>query len=302
MDLSNVIELRKKYDSLFIFWVLGNQCTYQCSYCPERFHSGTFKYHPTETVQKLLKTLPDCEVMFSGGEATYHPDFEKIVLEKPDQVRISVISNASRPIGFWERITSKLHTVILTFHSEFANLDRFLDTATLVYKEHKKYGKVNLNMNPAKWDYCVDIYNALVEANIPITVKPLVENFGALSTGLLSTYSAENLQWMTDANKNSEKNDIQLIGADNTIKYNTSAAELLSSHNTDFREWECYANTNRMYIDMNGSIFDTTCKQRTKIGNITDGYDRPTDPMICKQNFCWCHSDINAKKIRITPI
>ena len=58
----------------------------------------------------------------------------------------------------------------------------------------------------------------------------------------------------------------------------------------------------RMYVDMDGSIFDTVCKQRTQTGSIYTGYTLPTEPMICKQNFCWCHSDINAKKIKITPI
>ena len=267
----NIVTLKKANDpSLFVFWVLGNQCTYSCSYCPERFHSGTFKYQPTEKIQKLLKTLPPADVMFSGGEATYHPDFEKIVLEKPDHIKLSVISNASRPIGFWERITEKLHCVILTFHSEFANLDRFLATANLVYKEHKRYGRVNLTMIPEKWDYCINVYNTLIEKKIPVIAKPLV--------------------------------DIMLLDKDNNVIHNTSAPELLSSHNTDFREWECHTNTSRMYVDMDGSIFDTVCKQRTQTGSIYTGYTLPTEPMICKQNFCWCHSDINAKKIKITPI
>ena len=305
IDLSdgNIVELRKANDpGLFVFWVLGNQCTYSCSYCPERFHSGSYKYHPTDVVQNLLKTLPPCEVMFSGGEATYHPDFEKIVLEKPDHVRISVISNASRPIGFWERIVSKLHSVVLTFHSEFANLDRFLATANLVYKEHDRYGRVNLTMIPEKWDYCVDVYNRLVEQQIPVVVKPLVENFGSGSTGLLSGYTSEQLDWISKISSDGEKNDIILVDKDDNIVHQTSASELLSSHSTDFREWECHTNTTRMYVDMDGLIFDTVCKQRTNTGSIYTGYTIPPKPMICKQNFCWCHTDINAKKIKITSI
>lgn len=299
----NIVTLKKANDpSLFVFWVLGNQCTYSCSYCPERFHSGTFKYQPTEKIQKLLKTLPPADVMFSGGEATYHPDFEKIVLEKPDHIKLSVISNASRPIGFWERITEKLHCVILTFHSEFANLDRFLATANLVYKEHKRYGRVNLTMIPEKWDYCINVYNTLIENKIPVIAKPLVENFGSGSTGLLSGYTSEQLKWISEVSSEGEINDIMLLDKDNNVIHNTSAPELLSSHNTDFREWECHTNTSRMYVDMDGSIFDTVCKQRTQTGSIYTGYTLPTEPMICKQNFCWCHSDINAKKIKITPI
>jgi hypothetical protein len=171
-----------------------------------------------------------------------------------------------------------------------------------VYKEHKRYGKVNLTMIPKKWDYCVDIYNIFIKNNIPVSVKPLVENFGSRSTGVLSSYTQEQLNWISEVSRNGEKNDIVLLDKNNDVLFNTSAAELLTTDNTNFTDWECHTNITRMYVDMDGSIFDTVCKQRSQIGSIYTGYTLPTKPMICKQNFCWCHSDISSTKIKITAI
>jgi len=237
--------------------------------------------------------------MFSGGEATFHPDFEKIVLEKPNHVQISVISNASRPIVFWERITEHLKIVVLTYHAEFAKLDRFMETAKLIYLTHKKSGKINLTMIPEKWDLCVDVYNKLKEAGLPVVPKPLVENFGFRSEKLISTYSKEHIEWITGSSNNNEYKTISVIGKDGNVLYNTNPSELLITDQTNFKGWNCWTNTRVLNIDFNGDVKDTACKQRELLGNISTGFTIPTEPKICRQDFCWCHSDIVPKKTKL---
>lgn len=294
-----VTQIRELHtNEYFVLWLLGNQCTYSCSYCPEHFHSGTIKYQPTELVQRILSELPKAHVMFTGGEATFHPDFEKIVLEKPEHIDISVISNASRPIGFWERITPHLKLVILTFHAEFAKIDRFLETCELIYNHHKKPGRVNLTMIPEKWDECIAAFNILTTAGIRVTAKPLVENFGFQADKVFSTYTPEHLQWITDANKGISFKNIAVVGSDNNILYKTNPSELISANQTNFYGWECYTSTQTLYIDGDGTVFDTACKQRRNKGNIYTQYDLTTSSMTCRQNFCWCHADILPKKVK----
>ena len=43
----------------FVYWLLTNKCTYQCSYCPEFFHAGTFDYHPYDVVIKTMHKFPE---------------------------------------------------------------------------------------------------------------------------------------------------------------------------------------------------------------------------------------------------
>ena len=82
----NVVEVNRiKRKMWFAYWSLGNTCTYSCSYCPEEFHSGSQPYQFTNAIQNTLKRMPPTFVMFTGGEPTYHPDFEKIETECRDQ-------------------------------------------------------------------------------------------------------------------------------------------------------------------------------------------------------------------------
>lgn len=297
---TNVAQIREIYNAdYFVLWILGNQCTYSCSYCPEHFHSGSIKYQPTELIQKVLNELPKSHVMFTGGEATYHPDFEKIVLEKPDHISISVISNASRPIVFWERIAPHLKSVTLTFHAEFAKLDRFLETCVLIYNQNNKPGRINLTMIPEKWDECINAFDVLTSAGIRVTAKPLVENFGFQADKVLSTYTKEQLQWISNSNKGISFKNIAVTDKDDVVLYKTNPSELISTKQTNFNGWQCFTNTQTLYIDGDGTVFDTACKQRNNKGNIYSTYDLNSSPMICEQNFCWCHADILPKKVRL---
>lgn len=185
-----------KEEELFVYWSVGTQCTYTCSYCPPMYHDGKFKYQLTDVIQKTLKKLPPAHVMLTGGEPTFHPDFERIVLEKPDHIKLSVISNASRPIPFWERISDHLHVVILTFHSEFADMDRFFRTAEHVFLKSRRKGLVNITMLPKNWDKCVLACQTLREAGITVVVKPILKNFGSNANTLIDEYTEEQIKWM----------------------------------------------------------------------------------------------------------
>jgi MoaA/NifB/PqqE/SkfB family radical SAM enzyme len=286
----------------YVYWSLGNTCTYHCSYCPSRFHDGSVKYQPLEMIQRAmikLSQLPtDTHIKFTGGEATFHPDFERIVTEAPANVKVSVISNASRPLPFWERIVSKLFTVTLTYHAEFAELERFLNTARLIYIDNKKSGQINLTMIPEKWDECVTVYNSFIENKLPVSVKPLLENFGAGSERMLSTYTEEHIAWIQDKTKKTSYKPIGIYNKDGIKQASTSPSELLALKQTNFNGWTCYNPTKFLDIDWNGNVFDSACAQRRKVGNVYTDFTIHTEPVLCVTKFCWCHSDIETMKVK----
>jgi len=298
---NEVREIKEAWDpEFFVLWNLGNQCTYKCSYCPEIFHSGSIPFQSTENIQNFFKKLPKSHVMFTGGEATFHTDFEKIVLEKPDHLEISVISNASRPIAFWERIGPNLKSVTLTYHTEFAQFDRFLATAELLFTTYKKIGRINLTMIPEKWEQCVEVYEKLLTANLQVIPKPLLEDFGIKATKISTAYTSEQLDWISSKNQTEGYKSMKVLDKDGNLLYRTNQSELLSSKQTNFTDWLCYTNTQTMYIGMEGNIHMATCGQRIKIGTIYDeSYIIPTEPFVCKQKFCWCHSDILPRKVKL---
>lgn len=283
-----------------VYWNIGNICPYSCSYCPKDYHRGDIPFHSTEIIQSTLKKLPRCVVTFGGGEPTYHPDFAKILKEKPEHIYIGMSSNLSRPYSFWEDIIDDVFTILATYHIEHTILNRFIKTAEYIYSEKKTKGQINLVMLPSHWDKCVDVYQALRSKNLPVSVKPILNTIDpteSSNVGVIPDYSQEQLNWMTEHN-NDAPNFIGLYDTNGVEVGRTSAWGLLSSKQS-FKGWKCYTPMYYIYINSRGEIFDQTCDQRSKIGSLESGFDIPTDPKICRLETCWCMSDIIQKKEKV---
>ena len=281
-----------------VYWEMGNTCTYKCSYCTPPFNAGNLPYHDTQAVQDTLKKLPTSLIIFSGGEPTFHPDFEKIVLEKPDHISIGVVTNASRPLAFWERIASKLSFVILSYHSEFAQLDRFMKVAQLILKERKINGRINVVMIPWMWDECVATYNEFVSAGLNVVAKQLLKSFGNGCKGSVIEYTPEQIEWLSNASH--LHNDggvlVNVYNKDHQVIHFTNATELFVLNQTNFNRWNCHVPEQYLVISSSGNAFNTSCDQKTAVGDIYNGFTFPNEAMVCKQQLCWCYGDIAGTK------
>jgi hypothetical protein len=290
--VSSVEHARKK--DMQVIWTLGNTCPYKCTYCSPAFNDGSSPFHPYDNVMSILNQLPtNASVFFSGGEPTYHPDFEKILDNKPTALKLNVISNGARPYSFWERVVPKLSRIILTFHAEFAKLDRFIDVATLC---KPKLDRINLTMIPWKWEECVEAYNTLISHGLPVTPKPLVKDFGYKASSLIDEYSIDQLKWIDNKGKSEGRAYIGFYRKDGSAIKFTTPGEMLVSAENNFNNWLCYTPTVSRHISFNGNIYDMGCSQRQLIGTITDGITIDPTPVICKQNFCWSYPDMEGKK------
>jgi hypothetical protein len=295
-EVAYIEETHKKM--LLVYWSLGNTCTYACSYCPSRLHDGSAPYQSLEIIQKTLQKLPPSQVIFTGGEPTFHPDFERIVTEAPEHIRVDVISNASRPIAFWERIVDRFTLVTLTFHAEYADLDRFFKTAELVYKKSGRRGAINLTMIPALWDKCMTAYTRFRDAGITVTPKPLIDDFGSQSNKLVSSYTQEQVQWIKNSTNEISSKNLAFYDKNSELLFKTTPAEMLVNGQTNFEGWTCYTPTQYLYVNPEGKTYNTSCKQRQHVGDIYTGFTLSDQPIVCEQSFCWCFTDIQTKKVK----
>lgn len=274
-----------------VLWLLGNTCPYSCSYCNSTFNGGNIAFQPASVVLKGMSTLPRAHVIFSGGEPTYHPEFERLLSERPKNVKISVLSNASRPYDFWSRIHDKLLSVVLSYHIEHTIYSRFIEIARLC---KPRLQRVNLPMLRERWSDCMDVYTQLVQEGIPVSAKPIVENFGFEASKVVG-YTEEQRQWIDAHNTDTLSNNLLITFEDGTSQI-TSPSRLLNSGLTNFSGMNCWTQTEFLHVDFDGTVFNMSCKQREFLGNIQDGFVIPTDPVVCKQSFCWCHTDIIPQK------
>ena len=281
----------KFYGNTTVYWILGNTCTYKCSYCIPKFYAGNAPYHDTQVVQDTLKKLPPCNVLFGGGEPTYHPDIEKIILEKPDHININLLSNGARPIAFWERIAPIIHVVFLTYHLEYASLEKFIAIANLIYNVHKKLGKVSIIMIPERWDECIAVYNALVAAGLSVTAKAIMDDWKSSN----KAYTPEQISWISESVYPKDK-WIRIYNNNNEIIYRSDPAELISKNMNRYTGWTCYVPRYYARIDEKGNVMNTCCAQGTYMGNIFREFTISKDPVICKLPLCTTYCDVEGIK------
>lgn len=284
-----------------VYWNLGNTCPYTCSYCPTEHNSGTVPFHNIDLVLGTMNKLGECVITFGGGEPTYHPEFERILSEKPKHIRIGVSSNLARPYEFWERIVNKLSLVMATYHIEFTNMDRFLRAADLIYLKYKRQGQITIVMVPEKWDECVAAYETLVAHNLPVSAKPVLNTIDATEADtieVIDEYTAEQLAWITDHNDVDGPKTMGVYSGSGELLEKVSPWSLLAAKQS-FRGWLCYTPMYYLCINKFQEVFDQACNQRTKLGTLTEGFTAPTEPSICRQGACWCMSDIIQKKEKV---
>lgn len=101
---------------------------------------------------------------------------------------------------------------------------------------------------------------------------------------------------------NSSFNNIGLYDKNGNLLTKTNQSELIVNKQTNFNGWTCYTPKFYLYINWDGNVYDTACKQRKHVGNIYDDFTVSTEPITCKQNFCWCFSDIRTTKIKSSDI
>lgn len=299
----------KSNSDFYVYWMLGDKCTYSCSYCSPSLHSGSYSFHPLETVLKTYAKIPKpATIMFSGGEPTYHPDFEEIVRQKPPDLKIGVITNLSRPLAFWERVSNFISVPVLTYHIEFANLERFITSAKHIFENcdrnhnQTEFIRINLPMSIRQWNDCQKVYYRLKDENLPVVPKPLIElgkKITSFEQKVNIGYSSEQLNWINNENLESDNfKPISVYNKEKKLLYNTNGNELLSNNQTNFQNWLCYAPVEGINIRFNGDVRTMICKQGETIGNIFSDFKIPTDPVICNLNLCWCQSDIPRTKIK----
>ena len=139
-------------------WCLGNTCNFACSYCPTSLHDGSQRWHSTQNVKNFISKIrnyhPNKKIYFefTGGEVTLNKDFIDICKYcTENDVKVGFISNGSRTIRWWEENKNYFDSVMLSYHSEFADQDHFVQVAEILNDEVRTH--VNIMMKPEKHEF-----------------------------------------------------------------------------------------------------------------------------------------------------
>lgn len=317
---------------LHIQWHLGNYCNYRCSYCNDGLRDGSRPFIDIEPAKRFVKSVTAqakargqrVEFTLSGGEPTVYKDLPELLEYMHEHHAYAhIITNASRSVNYYRRIVPLLsHGALLTFHSDHAQLDKFLEVCELF---HPGLLQVYVPMNPAKWDLCVEAFHAVMGRGYRAIAKTVFEGFGQGGTNKVVFYTpeqrrflqaAQNIkvpqrtapaQWIapktmlilrTPPKTSTPHRFIEIVEEGKVIGLTEPQSLILTKQN-DFRGMKCNAGLEFLLVGFDGYVLKANCRPSNEILadlRVNPEFTLPSDPITCDVASCWCEGDLMVNK------
>lgn len=306
---------------------LSNVCNYACWYCFPGFHEGDKRWPEYEQVIDKLGYVIDyyktilkkktIHLHIIGGEPTLWKDFGKFVQFFNNQYGciISVSSNGSRTIRWWEEYGHYVNHVMLSCHHEKVDPSHISSIADMLYTKNITVNAMVL-MDPNHWNRCTDIVDRLKHSAYwwPITaveVHHQTTSYNSTQKKYLQ-YSIKRypeLNYWFRSEKIPRQNPTVFFndGTEETVPRNW----LSLNKKNYFNGWECNIGVDTLFIDTNGDMRGGCGQPLYNLRYHYNIYD--TDfftkfkpeiiPTICrKDSVCDCQPETTARKQKIIPI
>jgi sulfatase maturation enzyme AslB (radical SAM superfamily) len=309
---SNVLQVR--------FWPT-DICNFDCSYCFPGSHDNKFRF-PADTNLALnsFRKIFDFYkaqgktkfhlMIGGGGEPTLWPDlniFCRQIRESYD-VHITLITNGSRTIRWWEEHLQSFDDVVLSCHNEYVDIEHQKTVGDLLFASGVKVTALML-MDEKHWDKCVSYVELMKMSKYPWTIeaKPIVD---ALGHGM-DCYSEEQIAYITTKRiPNSEwifKHfaDIKMYESvslfdDGTATVNRSPEIITNKHNY-FYNWSCNVGKESISIDVAGNVLGS-CQVPVFDQPVNIFKELPTlalNDITCPKLYCSCQPDTHITKAKV---
>lgn len=312
-------------------WMLHDRCTYDCSYCPptnkagseDQLELGRLTEFRESVTNHARRQDPNTHMIagFSGGEPTIWRGFEGLVDMLNDHGwHLLVTSNASRTPAWWARMAPKFAWICLSYHTEHADPDRFIDVVKAT-ADHAPRSQINVSimLNPDPKHFASALaFGQRLESAVPrcgIHYQPIQLDFG-LQTINVADYTPEQRQkmqslvprygpelddWMHDARQSVHVTQGWRRLFSKETRQILDASWLVAQGQNLFLGWECRAGLDGVFVDARGSVSLATCRVKGVIGTIQDPehIQWPTEAVTCPYNSCNCATDVRLGKSRV---
>jgi organic radical activating enzyme len=300
---------------------LSNVCNYSCWYCFKGYHEGDVPWPKFEKVKNSLEHIinyyktnankSEIQLHIIGGEPTLWREFSDFVkyFSEEHKCVISMSSNGSRTLRWWEQYGDYVDHTMLSCHHERVNSKHIADVADILYSKNKTVNAMVL-MDPTAWDKCKSIVEDLEQSKYqwPITVTE-VHNEKQPYTVEQKEYFRNalkrmpNIKYWLSAEK-FPRNNPTITFLDGTEK--EISRNWLSLNNKNiFTGWECNIGIDTFFIDKTGDIRGACGQPLYNLDTFYNIYDTDfvnnftpvIQPVICKKNgICDCQPETNARK------
>jgi MoaA/NifB/PqqE/SkfB family radical SAM enzyme len=310
---------------LKICYDLSNICNYNCWYCFPESNAGTDPWPDADIIKHNLvhlikyykenSIINDVEISFLGGEPTLWKHLGSVVKFIKSQIkcRISILTNASRTLRWWEEYAKYFDHIGISVHHERANINHIIDVSNILYSKQISF-YTGVLMDYKNWDKCVEIVNQLSASKKkwPVLVKSIHING-------VSYHDEEQLKYLKDQVKRKPSlisfirhyktpRRKYTITKENGETFTTSNSNYFSMNILNHYEgWSCNLGINSLFIDRKG-ILTGTCKQKLYglnfYFNLNDNdfiekFHPQITGVVCEQKICMCPGEASLTKSKI---
>lgn len=340
--LVEIVSTQRK-EVLEIIWNPNNVCNFRCRYCFPGANSGNFK-SPSDVnlviknfnhmLMKYKEKLGKTQIHFkiAGGEPSLWKDLDKFIegIKEKNDVYLSLISNGSRTLRWWQQKGHLIDNVTLSFHAKEANVDHHIAVADTMFELGKKTTVLVL-MDPTNWDSCVEKINYMKKNSrykwfiqVAEVIEPEhvllghqkeLENHKRLYTTEQKQFMKRSLKRIPNIfwfikNFNLFKKEIRIfesIAIFNNGKERARPHYYINNNLNKFLGWSCNIGLEHVFVNWDGEI-KGSCGQKIYGKNYSynildeyfcEKYDPDFKPVICSISNCFCQPETHISKKKI---
>jgi sulfatase maturation enzyme AslB (radical SAM superfamily) len=306
-----------------VYWQPNRYCNYECSYCWPSAHTKVKDFVDKDlafkTIDRAVELFKAKGVLtinwgWSGGEATFHPNFldfqKRILTHHCDSMIMSfnITTNLSHNLPWWKKFVDvirpyKLKVVICSLHQEYVNtpakVDKFIEKLDFL-KANDIQVLVNQVMDPDIFDDQLKVLEQFYEKNYFVSPKinsTIHKNY--LQWTGKTIYTEDQLKIMNKS-QDERKTSWPLITVkdknDNIVDY-SSFEQIKNEGLWDLRDWIC--SVGYLSIAIEGNIVKRGvggCHQQY-LGKLDEDWQLYDEPKLCGvDGMCTCVADLKLPK------
>lgn len=283
----------------YIDWWLMNHCSWRCSYCHDIIRNGSASLPYIRDCEEFLDQARlwaerrglGASVHFNGGEVTEWADFDQLINYAYKQgYKTSFRSHGHVDRARWQTLMQSTSSVILEYHPEHSHSSTFLISVEWAMKNHV-HVQINMNMDQNTWDQTNELCDYVEQKwpNVQLYRKMLFDD--PVFNTQPKQYSEQQIVFF-------KQQDGELVQEDQGRETATDYQHSVLDKANSFTGWTCHAGLEQCVVDAWGRVYRGHCRHGGYIGNIgKNDIQWPTQPIVCKLNFCRNHFDNQATKI-----
>ena len=292
---------------------LGNYCNYKCWYCWPGSNQGTQKFPDLDIIKNNLSHLINYykehtnkrvfDIHFCGGEPSHWkhlPEFIKFLKEEYNCL-ISMTSNGSKKLDWWQENSRYFDRIHLSCHHEYVELEEYRNLCDYLY-EQNVMASVSVMMDPRAWNKCMDIVKYLDGSKRQWTIRyvELIDptiNYTPEQLTILSKHRARGSNVFFFLKNNKYYRSKVTVKDNLGKKYKFEDNEILLKKLNNFYGWECSVGVNWINVSMTGKL-SGTCNQllwreqehyNLYSSDFIEKFQPVIQPSICTQTQCLCN-------------